>query len=499
MLAPSTRCAPIDVAAAQAAFHAAYPGFDPDGSFGELRRRDYGRLDEGGHTYLDYTGGSLHAASQIAAHAALLTRRVLGNPHSNNPTSSVATELVEEARAAVLRFFAAPPDEYLCVFTPNATGALRLVGESYPFTWGGTYALTVDNHNSVNGIREYARRRGADVVYAPIHPNDLRVDRDALHRVLDTADPTRRNLLAFPAQSNFSGVQHPLDVIDEAHDMGWDVLLDAAAFVPTNRLDVGRTRPDFVSASFYKIFGYPTGVGCLLLRREHLATLRRPWFAGGTVTAASVRADAHRLRPDAGAFEDGTVDYLNLAAVTTGLRHVERMGRDAIHHRVACLTDWLLHALDGLRHGNGGAVVQVHGPTDMAARGGTVAFLVRDRHGEVVDDRRIEALAHAAGISLRTGCFCNPGAGEVANGLGGHELSPLFAGDRPVWPDDIRRALSSGSGRTVAAVRVSFGLASTFTDAHRLVRFLHRFVDCARDEFTTDHRATAPALSGGRP
>ena len=124
------------------------------------------------------------------------------------------------------------------------------------------------------------------------------------------------------------GVQHPLDLVDEAHDAGWDVLVDAAAFAPTNRLDVAGVRPDFVTLSFYKIFGFPTGVGCLLMRaRPARPRCARPWFAGGTITIASVQGDGHYLHADEAAFEDGTVDYLNLPAVETGLRHLERIGR----------------------------------------------------------------------------------------------------------------------------------------------------------------------------
>ena len=118
---------------AEADFSRRYPDFDPDGALAELRRLEYGRLDEGDQVYLDYTGGGLHAASQIDAHAELLRARVLGNPHSNNPTSLASTELVERARRVVREFFNAPPDEYLCVFTANASAALRLVGESYRF------------------------------------------------------------------------------------------------------------------------------------------------------------------------------------------------------------------------------------------------------------------------------------------------------------------------------------------------------------------------------
>ena len=96
----------------------------------------------------------------------------------------------------------------------------------------------------------------------------------ALASRLAAAGP--RGLLAYPAQSNFSGVRHPLAWVAEAKALGWDVLLDAAAFVPTSRLDLRETPADFVSLSFYKMFGYPTGVGCLLARREALAALRRP-------------------------------------------------------------------------------------------------------------------------------------------------------------------------------------------------------------------------------
>ena len=103
----------------------------------------------------------------------------------------------------------------------------------------------------------------------------------------------RRGLLAYPAQSNFSGVQHPLRWIQTAHERGYDVLLDAAAYVPSNRLDLSVVKPDFVPVSWYKVFGYPTGVGCLIARREALERLRRPWFAGGSVYIASVLAGWH--------------------------------------------------------------------------------------------------------------------------------------------------------------------------------------------------------------
>ena len=106
---------------------------------------------------------------------------------------------------------------------PTRQGALKHVGESYPFTSSGRLLLTADNHNSVNGIREFARAAGTPVAYAPLTVPELRLDLAALDALLSEARPGASNLFAFPAQSNFTGVTHPLDLVARAHDRGWDV------------------------------------------------------------------------------------------------------------------------------------------------------------------------------------------------------------------------------------------------------------------------------------
>src|SRR5215217_3420262 len=385
----------------------------------ELRATEYGRLDATGNVYLDYTGGSLYAESQVEEHVRMLRGGVYGNPHSANPTSSAATAMVDHARAAVLRYFNAPASEYACIFTPNATGAIRLVGEAYPFE---RFLATSDNHNSVNGLRQFARAKGAATAYVPIEAPDLRVARLADH--LDEARGP--SLFAYPAQSNFSGVKHPLEWIDLAHERGWDVLLDCAAFAPTSRLDLSMWQPDFVAVSFYKMFGYPTGLGALIVRRRTLERLRRPWFSGGTVVAANVEGDMVVPHSGHAGFEDGTVDYLGIPAVEIGLRHIERIGIDTIAERVASLGSWLLETMQRLEHANGNPLIRVYGPTTWDRRGGTIAFNFLRPDGRVVDERLVDLVASAHNISLRTGCFCNPGAGEVAFSIPKERLTEPF-------------------------------------------------------------------------
>ncbi|KAJ0160939.1 Molybdenum cofactor sulfurase [Colletotrichum tanaceti] len=494
--------------------YANYPEYKSTARLDDLRATEYGYLDKQDHLYLDFTGAGLAAQSQLREHESRLERTLLGNPHSDNPTSRSATHLVEDARARILAHLGASPDEYTAVFTANATGAARLVAEAYPWTRRSRLVLTADNHNSVNGLREFARRGHARTVYVPVRAPELRVDpadlvtalkpprritgsrlfggggsgskghKSSSNNTTTNTNTKRKNgLFAYPAQSNFSGVRHPLSWVSLAQQQGYDVLLDAAAYLPTSRLDLSASsgaRPEFVIVSWYKLFGYPTGVGCLVVRRDALARLAgsRPWFSGGTIAAASVvvgGAPWHVMAADEAAFEDGTVNFLSIPDVRFGLDWLDGIvgGMDVIGTRVRCLTGWCLDRLRGLRHGDGRSpLARIYGPTDMTARGGTICFNFLDAGGRVVDERLVAAESSARNISLRTGCFCNPGAGEAAFGLSKRALEPLNRarvqalndGGRSV--DDYIRLLAP-----VGAVRISFGFVTTTGDVDRFIAF----------------------------
>jgi len=437
-----------------------------------LREREYARLDANDHAYLDYTGGGLYADSQLRAHHELLHREVFGNPHSEHPTSRAATDLVDATRAAILRFVRASPDEYAVVFTANASAALKLVGEAYPFTAAHRLLLTADNHNSVNGIRSFARARGAGVDYVPLQTPSLRVASRDVVAALDSDGGTSPGLFAFPAQSNYSGVRHPLGWIGVAQANGWDVLLDASASIPTNRLDLSRWHPDFVAVSWYKALGYPTGIGSLIVRHDALARLRRPWFAGGTIGVVSVAEPRHTLAPGVTGFEDGTIDYLGIPAIEIGLRHLESVGIETIGGRVRHLTEMMLDGLTGLRHANGAPRVHVYGPLDGQDRGGTIAFNLLAPDGRIEDFRAVVAHAGNRRVSLRGGCFCNPGSSEAARGITAAEMRAMFALEGPATGAELRRIFG---GKALGAVRASVGIASNERDVERLLEVIETF------------------------
>ncbi|VDM74558.1 unnamed protein product [Strongylus vulgaris] len=110
---------------------------------------------------------------------------------------------------------------------------------------------------------------------------------------------------------------------------GWSVCLDAASFVSTSSLSLAEYRPHFVALSFYKMFGYPTGVGALLIRKvsDAVERLKPRAFAGGTVSQILVD-ELHSVtrKKIEGRFEYGTLNYYAICALTKGFKDLKRYG-----------------------------------------------------------------------------------------------------------------------------------------------------------------------------
>ena len=442
-----------------------------DDFFENLRKREFSRLEKEKHIYLDYTGGNLYPESLVSKHFDYLRTNVFGNPHSMNPTSRLSTKYVESARKAVSKFFNA--DDYVVIFTANASGALHIVGENYPFEDDGFLLLSSDNHNSVNGIREYCKNKGGRFVYSPLNYEDLSLNEGFLEDALLKESGAKNKLFAYPAQSNVSGVRHPLAFIEKFQKAGWDVLLDAAAYVPTSRLDLSVYKPDFVSVSFYKIFGFPTGIGCLLVRKDKFSKLHKRWFAGGTVSLVSVNVDNHYLANNHERFENGTVNYLEIPAIERGLDFMEGIGMGRLNERVAALTAYLIDSLSTLKHRNGNELVRIFGPTNRKDRGGNIILNFYNQTGAAHPFEEIEAMASSRMISLRGGCFCNPGIDEVNNCVSTDELARYYTSrDKGDYYDMI-----AFLGKMRGAIRLSVGMATTKAYIDAFVKFASTLLD----------------------
>ena len=117
---------------------------------------------------------------------------------------------------------------------------------------------------------------------------------------------------------------------------------------------------------------------------------------------------------------------------------------------------------------------------------------MHDRNGRRIDDLRVEELANRANISLRTGCFCNPGAGEAAHRLGAEHMRKWFGGGEPMSYLALRDRIRLEHDRLPSAIRISVGVATNFADVYRFLCFLQGFVDRSVAEIDQPTFAAGP-------
>ncbi|CAD6885184.1 unnamed protein product [Tilletia controversa] len=292
-----------------------------------------------------------------------LSTNLYSNPHSGAPAARRTAQAIDGVRKSVLKEIFGVDESanagWDLVFTSGATDSLKLVAES--FDWygsrsastqrrAGTFAYLNQSHTSLSGLRSLASSQGASV---------RALDEDALMTWSQRQDGNDggcggSSLVALPLQCNATGRRY----IDLVNKLGRAVdrtpgpqaaktfiLLDASSYLssssrwPTERIPLAgphsRDAPDFIAFSFYKIFGYPTGLGGLLVRRDaevHAALNGKRYFGGGTLALSLSYRDP--CRPDgkgkekgrdlpslipsralARRLEDGTLNFYGILAV----------------------------------------------------------------------------------------------------------------------------------------------------------------------------------------
>jgi len=70
----------------------------------------------------------------------------------------------------------------------------------------------------------------------------------------------------------------------------------------------------------------------------------------GALPATATSGDWHSMAPGEAGFEDGTVSFLQIPDLESGLSWVNGIGTGQIHQRVMRLTGWLIDRLAALRH-----------------------------------------------------------------------------------------------------------------------------------------------------
>ncbi|KAM9097564.1 molybdenum cofactor sulfurase [Sarcophilus harrisii] len=457
-------------------------GYD-QGSMKALIEGEFGRLR--GITYLDHAGTTLFPQSLLTSFMDDLTKNIYGNPHSQHISSKLTYDTIEHVRYRVLEHFNTTSEDYSVIFTSGSTAALRLVAEAFPWrsassgSQGSRFCYLTDSHTSVVGIRKVTE--AVQVSAMSVKPEDILLSDKSNGAVYEPACKTP-HLFCYPAQSNFSGTRYPLSWIESLKSGSlspmttpgeWFVLLDAASYVSTSPLDLSAHQADFVPISFYKIFGFPTGLGALLVNNRVTHLLRKTYFGGGTAAAYLAGEDFYVPRESVSErFEDGTISFLDIIALKHGFDVLERLtgGMENIKQHTFALVHYTYTVLVSLQYPNGAPVIQIYSDTEFnnpQTQGPIINFNVLDDNGDIVGYSQIEKMASLHNIHVRTGCFCNTGACQRHLKISNETIKKnLQAGH--ICGDDIDII----DGQPTGSVRISFGYMSTFEDAQTFLKFI---------------------------
>ncbi|KAF9206670.1 hypothetical protein BGZ49_002031 [Haplosporangium sp. Z 27] len=524
-------------------------GYGYNSTIDTICKEQYPQLKDS--IYLDHAGATLPAQHLLQKFTADLTSNLYANPHSKSPSSQATSARVDSARQKILEHFKASiRGEWDVIFTANATAGIKLVGDAFPWTRQSastsanetrpTSKLTIlrEAHTSLVGLRGLAQDAEGCIDIETIsksqleerimppqvrdrsnslrshHPSpppspsastpDL-IESSSMEIDQDSIEPTY-NLFAYPAQCNFSGRRFPLSWTSQIKNQLDTqttknlVLLDAASYVMTSELDLSDydSSPDFIVVSFYKMFGFPTGLGAVIVKSELGPKLRKRYFGGGTVSAITSEESWQVYRSSIhGRFEDGTLNFLDIVALDLAFDSMREIfgSYSNISPHVTALHKLMYKAMKGLKHYNGAPLCDIYVESqdqdgkvsesslvgNPETYGPILNFNLKRSNGNWIGYGDVERLASMKNIHVRTGGFCNPGSMQRWLNLSADEVKKNLEAGHVCWDDtDIL------NGKPTGSVRVSLGAMSTVDDVLNFISFLEEyFIDTSDPDAIT--------------
>ncbi|UJR27990.1 hypothetical protein I4U23_009248 [Adineta vaga] len=497
-----------------------HPEYGYNGLIDQVYEKEFSSRLPVDRIYLDHAGTTLYTQSQLDTHFDQLRTSTLNNPHSEQDDSKTLL-LIQECMEFILSIFETSSRDYSIIFTLNTTHACQLLSTLFPFSSQSEYAYMIDSHNSLIGIRQQAKLHGGSfsVIDYPSFIYNQQKDLDhhsSFHCVGHSSSSLPLNsestipsycLFACPAENNFNGLRPALNQLLEpfliarenlsesfpipvkrqpSKSCHWLTLVDCAKYLSTKSFSLSTYPVDFLVLSFYKIFGYPTGLGALIIRNDTLKILNKEhYFGGGSVEYVSPYDDSRvDYKSNINAFIHGTIPFTSILSVYHGFQLItSKLTYKSISLHTQCLIDYCRNEMCQLNYSNGQILCLFYDQRNDLLRehgysyGPILNFNLYNKHGQFLSCRLIQRIAADHNIILRVGTFCAPGASQAYLGSRksfetNHECRRgLFCGTN----HDGEDVIDSGQ-QPLGSIRLSLGWMSRYEDIQTWINFLRQII-----------------------
>ena len=305
--------------------------------------------------------------------------------------SMEATDRYEEARQKCADFIGSPSTTGV-VLVRNTTEAINLVAQTWARSNIGPgdeiLISEMEHHSNLVPWQKVAQDQGATLRFMPL-TQEQTIDLSDLDNLLTS----RTKLLTLNHMSNVLGTINPVkQLIEAAHRVGANVLIDGAQSVPHLKVDVKDLDCDFLAYSGHKMLG-PTGIGVLYVKEEVIEDME-PFLRGGEMVR-QVWDDRATWNDLPLRFEAGTPNIADTIALGAAIDYLDALGMDNVREHEIAITEYALNAFQELEE------VKVFGPRDMTQRGGIISF-----YCDFVHPHDIGTMLDREGIAIRTGHHC---------------------------------------------------------------------------------------------
>jgi len=387
---------------------------------------------EEGTVHLDHAGSTIYSSLCIQRMMEKLFFRkgsqLLANPHSDGSFSSSNTNhQIDDIRQFILKeVFNTSLREYDLVFTFNATHSLKIISDCFPIGPHSSVGYLQYSHNSMIGaLRSCAHGEENIKVYKTLTEFKQDIPNSFSH-------PNDRHIFGFSAECNGTGTKFTdfsiFSFLNQYHPNVFTIL-DSSKHSSTNvSIDLSKFKPDFVTLSFYKWFGYPTGLGALLIRKTRLSDVnfipRNGYFAGGTIKVNTASKPFYFQYRNGfhSVLESGTIPFITIIELFSYLKELQQVFsgylnmsdisfRDVfmtIQGHTSYLQRYAMQQLKKLVHFNDNPLVRIYNE-DTIGNSSIITFNVFNSSGTMIGYSQIQQLCSLHGFNIRSGCFCVPG------------------------------------------------------------------------------------------